>query len=213
MLARSAGYDAGYALYSDINSFKQNPEFDQIAEAINIWEEARLRKIFNDDQMESLRDVNNDFSLEKLNENTFKLRYYTKKKFELLDQAVQPGQPNDVKVEFSSDGPQELYFVIGAVGDKGSISNIVVEINGFETITLERELKPNWALTYRGDGVLLVYDEVGRFKEEININSSGINLEKGLNSIRVSCDFADDSDIRLEGYVRLKGKTESLTTK
>jgi hypothetical protein len=210
MLARSAGYDAGYALYSDINSFKQNDEFDEIAEAINTWEEARLRKIFNKEQLEVLKDVNNDFSLYKIDENTFKLRYYTKEKFELLNQPVQPGQPNDRKVEFSPDRDQELYFVIGAVGEKGSISNIRVEINGFETITIENELKPNWAVTYRGDDVLLVYDEVGRFNEELSINSSGISLEKGPNSIRVSCDFADGSDIRLEGYVRLKDRVETI---
>ncbi len=58
MLARSAGYDAGYALYSTIASFMANDEFDEITEAINIWEEARLRKIFNENQYNSKFKIN-----------------------------------------------------------------------------------------------------------------------------------------------------------
>jgi len=93
MLARSAGYDAGYALYSDIKSFKANEEFEEIAEAINTWEEARLNKIFNEDQAEVLRDVDNDFSLKKIDKQNYELQYYHKEKFELLNEMVQPGQP------------------------------------------------------------------------------------------------------------------------
>ena len=210
MLARSAGYDAGYALYSDINSFKNNDEFDAIAEAINIWEEARLRKIFNDKQLKDLMDVSKDFSLDKIDDNTFELQYYSKIKFELQDQMVQPGQPNDVSLDFTAEGDQDLYFVIGAVGEGGAISGIKVEVNGFETIIIDTEIKPNWAITYRGDNVLLVYDEVGRFKEKLDTGITGLKLENGSNSIRVSCNFADGSDIRLEGYVRLADRVETI---
>ncbi len=65
ILARSAGYDAGYALFSNLNDMKRNPEFDEIALAIRTWEEARLKKIFTENQMEELRNANNDFSINK----------------------------------------------------------------------------------------------------------------------------------------------------
>ena len=88
MLARSAGYDAGYALYSAVKNFKENPEFNSISEAVRIWEEARLKKIFDEAQIAQLKDVNRDFSLYKSSENTFDLQYYAKEKFELLNELV-----------------------------------------------------------------------------------------------------------------------------
>lgn len=210
MLARSAGYDAGYALYSKAGFLKSNPEFDAIAEAVRIWEEARIKEIFNEEQIEVLQDVNRDFSLKKLNEKTFELQYYTKEKFELLNEIVQPGQPNDVPVEFESKTEQELYFVIGAVGESGSINQISIDFNGFETLDLEVKMKPNWALTYRGGAEVLVYDEKGRFKDKLELDLDELQLSTGENNLRISAEFSDGADIKLEGYVRLMDKVETL---
>jgi len=210
MLARSAGYDAGYALYSDIKSFKANEEFEEIAEAINTWEEARLNKIFNEGQMEVLRDVDNDFSLKKINEKNYELHYYHKEKFELLNEMVQPGQPNDIRIDFDIKEKQDLYLVMGVVGESGSINKIKFEINGFEEHIIETELKPNWAITYRGDNKILVYDEVGRLKTKLDIDTKGITLSPGENSIRVSAEFEGGGDVKLGGYVRIKDKKEMI---
>ena len=210
MLARSAGYDAGYALYSMLDDMKKNTEFDRIAEAINIWEEARLRKIFNEEQMVQLRDVNNDFSLSKPSEHEFILQYYEKNHFELLNLPVQPGQPNDISVDFQVKEEQPFYFVIGAVGVSGAISKINIDFNGYETYIIDAELEPNWSITYQGDNKILVYDEVGRLETKLDFDKKSIMLNKGANNIRVSADFSYGSDIKLNGYIRLKGKTESI---
>ena len=210
MLARSAGYDAGYALFSSVENFKKNVEFDDIALAIRTWEEARLRKIFNSEQIAKLKDVNNDFSLKKIDDNTFELQYYKKENFELENEIVQPGQPNDITVEVDSDNEQNLYFVIGAVGESGSIEQITIEFNSIETITIDRELKPNWQITYRGDNQILVYDEKGRFKKAIELDVKNLNLEKGVNTLRISAQFSDDADVKLSGYVRVKDKVERI---
>jgi len=210
MLARSAGYDAGYALYSMLDDMKKNPEFEQIAEAINIWEEARINKIFNKNQLEELRDVNSDFSLSKISEKEFSLQYYEKKHFELLDLPIQPGQPKDVSIDIEVWEEQPLYFVIGAVGESGSISEINIDYNGYTTYTINIELKPNWSITYRGDDKILVYDEVGRLKTKLDFEEDSVVINKGVNNIRVSADFNSGSGIKLSGYIRLKGKTERI---
>lgn len=211
MLARSAGYDAGYALYSMLDDMKKNPEFDLIADAINTWEEARLRKIFNEEQLAKLRDVNNDFSLWRTSGKEFVLQHYERVTFELLNLPVQPGQPNDAGVDFIVDEKQPLYLVIGAVGELGTISRLTIDFNGHETYVIEVELRPNWALTYRGNDELLVYDEVGRLNKKIPFEKEELILEEGPNNIRVSAGFSPGSDIKLQGYVRLKGKTERLS--
>ncbi len=210
MLARSAGYDSGYALYSMLDDMKKNTEFDRIAEAINIWEEARLKKIFNEEQMVQLRDVNNDFSLNKTYDNEFILQYYEKNHFELLNLPVQPGQPNDISVDFQVMEEQPFYFVIGAVGASGTISNINIDFNGYETYIIDVELEPNWSITYRGDNNILVYDEVGRLKTKLDFEEEGLILKEGAYSIRVSADFSSGSDIRLQGYIRLKSRSERI---
>jgi hypothetical protein len=210
MQARSAGYVAGYALYSKLNDMQQNPEFDEFAGAVRIWEEARLKKIFNEKQMEDLRDVNNDFSLAKLDENTWELQYYNKEEFELENIMVQPGQPNDITVDVDAKEEQPFYFVIGAVGEEGAIEEITIEFNSIETITIDKKLKPNWQVTYRGGNELLVYDDKGRFKTKIELDVDNLKLSEGSNTLRISAEFSDDADVVLNGYVRVKGKTETI---
>ncbi len=213
MLARSAGYDAGYALYSTIKNFKGNNEFEAIATAVRTWEEARLLEIFNEKQIELLQDVNRDFSLKKLNKNTFELLYYHKEKFELLNEMVQPGQPNDVIVEFANKSEQDLYFVLGAVGESGSINQVSIIFNGYETLNLEVKLEPNWALTYRGGNEILLYDAKGRLKEKVELDIEELKLTTEMNNLRINAEFSEDADIKLEGYVRLKDKVEKLSVK
>ena len=210
MLARSAGYDAGYALFSDLMKLTNNKEFDEIAYAIHTWEEARLARIFNERQIEDLKDVNNDFSLKKTDDTTFELQYYKKEKFELLNEMVQPGQPNDVSVDFEGNNGESLYLVLGAVGDSGSINQITFIYNGYETNTIDVELKSNYAITYRGDNQVIIYDEKGRLKTKVELNVDEIKLEKGSNNLRISADFSDDADLKLAGYVRLKDKLEVI---
>ncbi len=210
MLARSAGYDAGYALFSNLKDMQRNPEFDDIALAIRTWEEARLKKIFNERQISALRDVNNDFSLTKTDDSTWKLLYYKKEKFELENIMVQPGQPNDVTVDIDSKDEETLYFVIGATGEEGAIEKITIEFNSVVTIEIEKELKPNWAITYRGGSNIFVYDDKGRFKTKIKIDTGNLKLSEGGNTLRISAQFSDDADVKLNGYVRVKGKTDVI---
>ena len=191
---------------------KENAEFDAIAEAVRIWEEARLKGIFNEKQIAVLQDVNRDFSLKKLNETTFELQYYNKEKFELLNEMVQPGQPNDVPVDFESKTEQDLYIVLGAVGESGSIDQVSIIFNGYETLNLDVKMEPNWAVTYRGGNEILVYDEKGRLKDKMELEVEQLKLNIGDNNLRISAEFSDGADIKLEGYVRLKDKIENIVT-
>ena len=134
-----------------------------------------------------------------LNEST------TLQEFELLNHPVQPGQPNDVSVDFDVKEDQAFYIVIGAVGESGSINKVVIDFNGYQAYKFDVELKPNWSLTYRGDNYLLVYDEVGRLNKKISFEQEKLRLKTGKGNIRVSAEFSPGSDIKLQGYVRLKG--------
>ena len=123
---------------------------------------------------------------------------------------VQPGQPNDVSIELVVKDTQNLYLVIGAVGESGSIDKIMIVYNGYETISLDVELKPNYSITYRGDNKIMVYDEKGRMKAIEELDLEGIEMIQGANNLRISAEFSDIADLKLEGYVRLKDRVDSI---
>lgn len=73
MLARSAGYDAGFAMVVRMNAARNNPMTGQLLDAIREWEKARLAGAFTADQRERLKDPKRMFHLEKINENEWNL--------------------------------------------------------------------------------------------------------------------------------------------
>lgn len=75
------------------------------------------------------------------------------------------------------------------------------------------ELKPNYAITYRGGKKFLVYDEKGRVKTGKELGVEQLKLIEGSNNLRISAEFSGGDDIKLEGYVRLKDKVESIVAK
>ena len=107
-------------------------------------------------------------------------------KFELFNEMVQPGQPNDVSVEFEVEEPQNLYLVIGAVGETGSVNQVTIVYNGYETLSLDVELMPNYSITYRGDNNIMIYDEKGRMKNIIELEIERIEMDQGNNNLHIS---------------------------
>ena len=59
---------------------------------------------------------------------------------------------------------------------------------------------------------VLVYDEKGRLKAVKELDVEELNLSVGANNLRISADFGDGDDIKLEGYVRLEDKVETIVT-
>ena len=84
MLARSAGYDAGFALATDsgfvanqvsdhAGSSPDSKRMGEILDAIRVWEEARMSGAFTNEQKEILRDNKREFHLEKTGEGKWML--------------------------------------------------------------------------------------------------------------------------------------------
>ena len=72
MMARAAGYNAGYALVADFESLEKNPNTDIIIGYIRTWEEAKKLGIFSEEQRKRLKDPERDFHLEKSGSNQCK---------------------------------------------------------------------------------------------------------------------------------------------
>ena len=63
MLARSAAFDAGYALVTSYEALEGNGFADRILAAIGAWEKARMRDVFSADQKSRMEDVGTEFTL------------------------------------------------------------------------------------------------------------------------------------------------------
>jgi hypothetical protein len=211
MLARSAGYNAGYALVAELSSFRENPQTDTVIQQITLWEEARKRKIFNAKQLEALKNPNIDFSITKDPQQYFRLQYYTKTFVEHQKTPLQPGQPTFTEWRFENSAEtQPLSIKLGADGKQGTISEIKMEIDGARQFSFPVVLGPSESFIYDGQSELLLYDNKGRLKERITLNTPPMLLEKGPHIIRFNGSFSASSDLTVKGYIKLKEKVEII---
>ena len=212
MLARAAGWNAGYALVVNPIAIEKNPYTTEVIEAIRTWEEAKHRKIFNESQIQLLKAGENDFSLHKISENEFHLQYYRKVAFEHENLVLQPGQPHYSEWEFQiSSEEQQLNFQLKASGEEGEIEEIHLELDGSQSIDIPVSLKAGYSCIFDGKGTLFFYDDRGSLKKKFEVEWKQLLPDKGKHTLSVSCSFSPDSDLVLQGIVKLKDRVEVLT--
>ncbi|MCX6244839.1 MAG: hypothetical protein NTU98_09055 [Bacteroidetes bacterium] len=73
MLARSAGYNAGFAMVSSLESLRKNPYTGELLDAIREWEICRRENVFPPEVKEQLKDPKKEFHLEKVSETSYDL--------------------------------------------------------------------------------------------------------------------------------------------
>ena len=212
MLARAAGWNAGYALVVNPGAIGKNPYTREVIEAIQTWEEAKHRDLFNESQKSLLKAGEYDFSLYKINDNEFHLQHYKKLKFEHENLVLQPGQPHYSEWEFrSSSEEQELFFRLQASGEEGEIEEILLELDGSLSMALPLSLKAGYSCISDGVGNLLIYDAKGSLKKKVKVDWEALSLAKGSHTLRVSCTFSGGDDLVLQGMVKLKDRVDNIT--
>jgi hypothetical protein len=211
MLARAAGWNAGYALVVHPGAIAKNPYTEEVIGAIRIWEEAKQKKLFSETQKTLLKAGEYDFSLYKDRENKFHLQHYRKLKFDHKNLVLQPGQPHYSEWDFDvSSEDQPLNFRLSAFGEEGEITEILLELDGSRSISLPVSLKAGFSCTYRSEGKVLLYDERGSLKKSYEVDPGPEELDHGNHTLRVSCNFNGDTDLKLQGLLKLKDKVEIL---
>ncbi|MEI6898764.1 MAG: hypothetical protein WCL00_02705 [Bacteroidota bacterium] len=73
MLARSAGYNAGFAMATSLEDLRKNPETSLLLDAIREWELCRDKGIFPEDLKEKLKNPKLEFHLEKISDTTWNI--------------------------------------------------------------------------------------------------------------------------------------------
>lgn len=212
LLARSSGYDAGYAFVAEFESIEKNGNSDKILELIGDWEKLRLGGSFSEKQKELLRDSEKEFSLKRIGDNEWNLQEVNAEVFIHEKKVKQPGEPLFSTFILNNIGnEQTLNFLLTAIDCEAS--EIVMEINNYKEIRLPVVLREGQIIKYAGGNSASIYDANWQLIKEFDINHSDLQISKGKNSVSFDCNFTREginSKIKLE--IRTYGKGENVTS-
>lgn len=196
MMARAAGFHAGFALVARYNSLKENAQTNQLLRQINLWQEASENRIFSQEQLTRLKNPENDFHLEKV-AGGWKLFPFTKHRFQHENQLVQPGQPAISGFSFEHAGEEQpLNFTLTFTGKTGTISNPVLELDNYARIEMTGTYEAGSSIACDGK-VIRLYNNKGKFLKEIQVAQSIPMLTNGTHTLKYTCTFSggDDSPV------------------
>jgi hypothetical protein len=214
MLARSAAYDAGFAMVTDIKSVEENPVGLELLDLIHEWENARLSSAFNSEQIQRLKDSKNEFHLEKINEKEWNLyQYHISELFIHKKLEKQPGEPTFSlwKYEITTK-KQALQFKLFINGKSGNISKTKIIIDNYKDIEIPIELKAGQTIICDGSKFLRIYNEKGKQINIISLNNI-IEIDKGIHEIIFDTKFAGDEDLQVEFSLKSLGNAERISKK
>jgi len=213
VMAKCAGYDAGCAVVASLNTLEKNGQTEIMLSAIREWEKARLSGSFSEEQRQLMKDVKNEFHLEKIEEGRWQLIPVDfSSKFTYRWEERQPGQPPS-GLECETENRfhrQPLQFVLRIISNGNSeiasIINPSFEIN-FQKVTFPISLKPQQYLICDGDKGL-VYDLNWNLIQTVQADSDMPSFTNGKQRIEFHCDFEGEP----KPYVEIRFKTFGATT-
>lgn len=209
MMARAAGYHAGFALVARYNSLKKNPNTAQLLALIKLWQEASRQNIFSSDQLARLKNPANDFHLEK-DADGWKLFPFKKYKFEHAKQLLQPGQPTYSEWTFENlDAEQPLIFTLTFMGKEGTVTDPELELDGYFKLQIPGTFEAGTSVVCDGK-TLKLYNNKGSFKNDIPLQQAIPNLETGKHTLKFDCKFSDDSEVVNCFIIKTKSNPEII---
>ena len=201
LLARSAGYEAGYALVADTESVAQNGNSDKILELIGDWEKLRISDSFSEVQKELMRDNTKEFSIERVGDKEWNWKEIHNEIYTHENKVRQPGEPLYTTLNFNNPGAeQSIDFILTA--NNSDVSNITFEINNYKKIELPLTIKAGQILKSESNKLTL-FDSRWQVIKAYDIDIADFVLNQGDNAIAVDCSFANaDKEANLKVEIK-----------
>lgn len=215
MLARAAGYNAGFAMVARPKALRSNPLTPQLLDAIKEWEEARIGNAFSATQREALKNPKDEFHLEKLAPGKWNLYQYSlspilvREKFER-----QPGEPTFTSWTYNqSEIAQPMQFRLYLNGKSGGVRNIKMQVDSYAEISLPLELSAGESIVCNGTREIRIFDALGKPKGNYQLPGEVPVTAPGSHTIIFDCSFADGDSPKLEMQVKALRKKDAITLK
>jgi hypothetical protein len=212
MLARAAGYGAGFAMSTTLPELRQNPDTGILLDAIREWEAARRSGAFSPAQRERLKDSSLEFHLAARGAGAWLLYpFHASPRFTHERAERQPGEPTMAAWTVANpDEAQPLQFRVQAAGASGSVSRLVFELDASAPIVFPVELQPGEALAVDGTPTARIYDAKGRQRGTVAAEGTIPQLAAGAQTVRFDCTFSGDTPPRVEVTFRTRGAGEAV---
>ena len=195
MLARAAGFDAGFALATGPEALRKNPGTGRILDAIREWESARRLGVFSAAQREQLRNPKLEFHLQAVDDGGWNLfPFHASSEFVHEPQVRQPGEPTGAEWEVSNpDRPQPMQFKLRVMGTGGRLVNPTLEVDRSATITIPVEIEAGQTLLVEDEGVARIYDPKGSQVKSFPLSARMPLVRTGDNHVRFDAEFQGDA--------------------
>jgi hypothetical protein len=200
MLARAAGYNAGFAMVARPKALRTNPQTPQLLDAIKEWEEARNSNAFSTEQQEALKNPKDEFHLEKIATGKWNLYQYqvspilVREKFER-----QPGEPTFTTWTYTQSAKdQPLQFRLYLNGKSGGIRNIKMQVDNYAEINLPIELAAGESILCTGKQEVQIFDSKGKLISTSKLQAPLPVSTTGTHTIIFDCSFNDGESPKVE---------------
>lgn len=213
LLARSAGFDAGFCLVTSPEIVMKSGLGNDILESINQWEKARMSGAFNPEQKEAMRDINREFHLEPDADGSWNLYpFHVSLKNEHPKTSKQPGEPTSTGFTFNNlYGDQALQYTFRLISQNPemTLSGITLDLDNHKTITIEQGLAVGDILQCTGDGKIIQYDDTWNIIR--NLETESLMIEQGSHTIRFDGLFSGEGEAVVRIEFRVIGPPEMVT--
>ena len=191
MLARAAGFNAGFALATGMDAVRRNPDLGPILDAIREWEAARRGGAFTSAQRELLRDPKAEFHLEPVSKGHWDLfPYHASQDYRHQKTVRQPGEPTRSQWDVQNpDRAQLLQFKLRVVGEGGTVANPTIEIDRYSKVSFPVDLSAGQTLLCEGTAAARVYDAKGRQVAVVDARGAIPVVQPGKHEVRFDCEF------------------------
>jgi hypothetical protein len=198
LLARSAGFDAGFGLSTSFEALRNNGKSELLLSKIKNWEQARLNGAFEARQKKLMKDIKKEFTLQQAGENKWQLREALGKVYHLANTEKQPGEPVFHSLEFSNNfDEQPLQFLLSAK-ENGEITRVKLELNNFTKIDIPVDLSNGNILSYEGGKKAVLYDKNWHVRQEIGMDQARLMVANGKHSLKVELEGSNKAAAKLE---------------
>lgn len=198
LLARAAGFDAGFGLSTSFEALKNNGHSDLVLQKIRTWEEARLSGAFDAQQKKSMKDIKKEFTLRETADHQWELREALGKVYWLANKEKQPGEPGFHAISFTNKfDEQPLQFWISAK-EKQVLTRVRMELNNFARIDLAADLRNGNILAYEGGQQAVLYDKNWHVIRQIPVDQDKLLVASGDQQLRIELEGSGQAAAKLE---------------
>ncbi len=215
LLARAAGFDAGFAFNLSFANVEKNGQSEAIFKAMNTWETARMAGVFSSEQKLRMENISTEYHLESAGAGEWTLYPYQVKRFVHEHKVRQPGEPVFTAFEFENPyDEQPMSFILTLLPaektGRSTVEMISFEVNSHNKIEIPINIESFNNLKLDETGKLQLYDRNWKLLKVIDLKEKLPNLLKGKNKITFDAVFTNEEPSKFNIEMKTIGVGEPL---